>query len=366
MRILFLAPRFHTNQIEIVKYFIDRGHEVEFMVSRRGHIEDYSVLEPIPIAFNSLYTLLKRFFGLGKDDILFDYTWGPPSLTTLLAFTRKRLDVVVIRSPYTCVGLSFALLSRVVGTKVVFYTQRELHQKAQPGKDMVLKLLLKLFKADWITPCLGDLKYPTVSKSMHYIPFCARPVAYEKTWFIGDRVEILCIGKFVARKNHELLINALVPLAAKYRFRLTIIGELSEVTGSEVFSRVMRMEPNLPYPMRVLTNLGRKEVAALYMTSDLFVLPSRDESASVSNLEAMSFGLPVVTSSTNKTSCYSFENGRVFLSDSLEDLTSILDQLLINRNDLVKMGDRSRSLVVENHSAEKVYRFLEDMIFSAR
>ena len=46
MKFVFVAPRFHTNQYEIVKTLQNNGHDVEFNVVEIGHTEDHSLLMP--------------------------------------------------------------------------------------------------------------------------------------------------------------------------------------------------------------------------------------------------------------------------------------------------------------------------------
>ena len=46
MKIAFLAPRYHTNQISLVKYLLKKKNQVSFYVTRVGKSEDHSSLKP--------------------------------------------------------------------------------------------------------------------------------------------------------------------------------------------------------------------------------------------------------------------------------------------------------------------------------
>ncbi|MCC8146263.1 MAG: hypothetical protein LIO93_07465 [Bacteroidales bacterium] len=46
MRILFTAPRYHTNQVPIVKGLLGKGHEVRYFVVFKGASEEYTFCEP--------------------------------------------------------------------------------------------------------------------------------------------------------------------------------------------------------------------------------------------------------------------------------------------------------------------------------
>jgi glycosyltransferase involved in cell wall biosynthesis len=101
-----------------------------------------------------------------------------------------------------------------------------------------------------------------------------------------------------------------------------------------------------------------------YHWADLYVLPSANEPAAVSILEAMSFGLPVICSDQNGTKCYVVEggNGFVFRSGDVQSLSSILETLLSDRRRLLKMGKRSTELVKERHAPDKVYQAFTDLV----
>ena len=47
MKVMYIAPRFHTNQSAVVKGWIERGDEVTFISYYTAIIEDYSYIKPI-------------------------------------------------------------------------------------------------------------------------------------------------------------------------------------------------------------------------------------------------------------------------------------------------------------------------------
>ena len=52
IKIAFLAPRFHTNQIALVKYLLKSKNQVSFYVTRIGKSEDHSSIKPKIISLN--------------------------------------------------------------------------------------------------------------------------------------------------------------------------------------------------------------------------------------------------------------------------------------------------------------------------
>ena len=57
MRFLYVAPRYHTNQIPIMKGLIENGHEVRFFGHYAGRIEDYAYVKPEIIGYSFLYRI---------------------------------------------------------------------------------------------------------------------------------------------------------------------------------------------------------------------------------------------------------------------------------------------------------------------
>ena len=58
MKIMYIAPRFHTNQSAVVKGWIERGDEVLFISYYKAIIEDYSCIHPLVIGFSHLFLLI--------------------------------------------------------------------------------------------------------------------------------------------------------------------------------------------------------------------------------------------------------------------------------------------------------------------
>ena len=100
--------------------------------------------------------------------------------------------------------------------------------------------------------------------------------------------ELLFVGKLRKYKGVEFLITAIADLNVK----LTIVG-----SGEEYQSLLLKVkELNISEKVKFLVNASDEELASLYSSSDLFVLPSINEAEAfgVVQLEAMANGLPVI------------------------------------------------------------------------
>ena len=55
MRFLYVAPRYHTNQVPIIRGLKRKGHEVCFLSQYAGKVEDYSDLTPTVIGYSGFF-----------------------------------------------------------------------------------------------------------------------------------------------------------------------------------------------------------------------------------------------------------------------------------------------------------------------
>ena len=100
----------------------------------------------------------------------------------------------------------------------------------------------------------------------------------------------------------------------------------------------------------------RDELYRLYQSSSIFVLPSKYEPFGVAPLEAMLFQLPCIV--TNGWALREFVvpgmNGALVEKESVESLVTALIELLKSPDQLARMGQRGREIVLENYLWPKV------------
>ena len=102
----------------------------------------------------------------------------------------------------------------------------------------------------------------------------------------------------------------------------------------------------------------------IYKMGDIFVLPATNEPGSISVLEAMSYGLPVVVSNNCGTRCYVKRNfsGRFFLDNNLKSLVNEIEFFFKNRNQIKVYRGRSIKLFKKNHTTDK-FKANFDLLF---
>ena len=384
MRIVYTAPRYHTNQHFVMKALIEAGHEVSFLALTRGQSEEYSALSPTVLGYSRAYDLMRRLLGKleGKDLVGIPPGGGipaggiPPIPRFLNEIRKLRPTVIVVRDPSSTYGRLSILAAIATRAKLILYSQEPISDltRNHPRTFRFLDRTRLSPGFAWMTPVsdpaatTGENATLPSSSKMLYIPFIIEPqtTPLDKRWFDGDAVNILSIGKFQRRKNHGLFLKVVARLSKRHHIRSTIIGECSTPEHRKELSDVERCGESLGIrdKLEIKTNLSFSEVQQEYRKHDVFVLPSSDEPAAVSPLEAMSHSLPVICSDSNGTMCYirPGENGFVFCADDADDLEMCLKRVLKDRKRLIQMGHRSYEMVISKHSPERYLNALVNLV----
>ncbi len=336
MRLQVLMPGFHNNFLAFHQA-LSRLGQVELLIAETKH---HTVPE-----------------GLGSRPVR---RWGR-LLSPLDAWRRisPEADAVLIKHLNTPDSALAFLICLLKGVRPLFYVQRVRHLDTRAYR-LLLRLYLGLVKRSsagaFSVTREGHRELRRLVGRGAYIPFCirteGRPV---KAFAPRKRVRLLCVAAFHERKEILLLITAVKRLP---EVSLTIVGHYSGPARKGYYGRVLRASRGLP--VRVLRNLSQKELEKQYLDADLFVLPSRREPASYSNLEAMAYGLPVVCSDDNGTACYlrPGRNGERFRAGDARSLERALRRILFKKEGIdwermAAYGKESRRIAEEEHSIDR-------------
>ena len=295
MRFLFTAPRYHTNQHFAVKALRDAGHEVSFLVLGRAQSEVYDAIHPTVLG----KSVVMRLIGLRV----------PPPLSFWALMWRVKPDAVVVRNPNSAYGLLSAASAKLIGRTVIFYSQTPMHRKLGWRQRLVRSLPAWLAGAQVDNP---RTRQPG-NTSSRIRRTTLRPVRHGATDRPGQnalvprwRDQSALPGKVRGAQEPPMFLRAVADLSERYPIRATVIGECTTPEHQRELADLDDLHSSLGLCGRVTfkTNLSYQDVQREYQKHDLFVLPSRDEPAAVSHLEAMSHSLPVICSDSNGTQCY--------------------------------------------------------------
>ena len=360
MRIMYIAPRYHTNQTDIIRGWHRQGDQVLFVAHYKAPIEDYQDITPVVLGYSVWYELFDRIYvklNYHKNMRAIDLRIkaGFPSRSKLAhLMNRFEPDLVIMRerSLYSVVAFS---LCRKYGYKAVLYNQSPLWDK--PYKDDFWHRLIKRHTPRFrMTPVMGLQNHANVKDpDAFFVPFVKEPgvAPRQRTYFQNDRINILEVGKFEPRKNHIMLMQTAWNLSEKYKIHVTIIGEATGIYQKQHYQEVIKFrdDNHLQELIDIHINVPHGEMKDWYEQADLFVMPSTEEMASVSQLEAMAYAVPVICSDTNGSACYvdNGKSGYLFQNMNQADLQDKMEKMLSEREQILKMGNSSYYDVCEKY-----------------
>ncbi|MDK0927595.1 glycosyltransferase family 4 protein [Clostridium perfringens] len=167
---------------------------------------------------------------------------------------------------------------------------------------------------------------------------------------INRKVEtIISIGRLSEEKNHEILIRSFSKLKDDlnklniYIPKLYIIGDGNQKDILKSIIKNMDLEENVFL-------LGEKKyIVNLLKKADIYVLPSKTEGLSISLIEALATGIPVIASNVggNSDLVHDRKNGLLFESNNEEDLKNKILEYIKNY-DLRKEVSEASLISVED------------------
>lgn len=361
MVVLFKQHRYHSNVFDWFRAFKEIGYEPELLVYK----EDLTRIEGLNKAVYLKQSVLskwivkryKRTRGDGVDQFTPYYF---PRITSLYSHLRtKNPQLVILRPVFTFYSCQLILLSFLFGYKVVFYSQIRICKEVSNNKKRLLNFILWINKTVWISPCPGDKEiHLPISKRMHLFPFVKKDVLECRTkYFEKDRVNILVVAKIFPAKNLELAIEVFLSLRGRFEdVHLTICSGGS--VHEPYFEKLIKMVDSSEYKSDIefLRDLPHNEMRDTYLRHDILLLTSNYDQAALVPLESMGYGLVTLASLGNGTSNYISNgvDGYTFEKGNGSELAEKMENLIMNRENIVRMGNKAIETVKRNHDPEEV------------
>jgi glycosyltransferase involved in cell wall biosynthesis len=179
----------------------------------------------------------------------------------------------------------------------------------------------------------------------------------------GDAIGLLSVGAVVPRKGYDVLVAALDQIR-ELRWRLLIAGDCtrSTATTSELQTQIERLGFGDRIDMRGA--LSPEQVAALYSSSDIFVLASRFEGYGMAFTEALAHGLPVVGTTVGAAVQNVPQDAGVLVPvDNADALASALRHLMENPQERERLAAGARAVTFPSwrEQAERFARVLQSL-----
>lgn len=164
---------------------------------------------------------------------------------------------------------------------------------------------------------------------------------------VANELHAVSVARLSREKDYGTLIRAMAIVRERQPdFRVTIVGDGAERTGLEQLSR------ELDVADRVTFVGERSDIPEILATAGFFISSSRTEGISLTLLEAMGVGLPVLTTAVggNPEIVDDGRTGRLVPSENPQALADAIDQMCRDREMWPTMGELGRDRVERHFS----------------
>ena len=311
----------------------------------RGTFKIGSIL----FVLNGLWHLMRR----GRHGIYHARDIGAPGwLAVVAAYLLGGRSIIKLRTGRY--GYEKRLSSRVA--RWLFLRLLRLANRVVPVNSEVEEMV-----RDLGIPERGVVRIPNAVDINHFCPAPAegKPTTRQRLGLPTDKTVVLYVGRLMPVKGLDVLVGAwaLLPEDVRVGALLVLVGD-----GEERES-LLRTIQSLGLQGSVLLVAEQEAIRDYYRAADIFVLPSRTEGLSVSLIEAMACGLPVVASNVGGALDVVKEggNGVLFESENHQELAQKLDFILQMGARRAELGMRARQTVTAYADLDTVAQRLGDL-----
>jgi glycosyltransferase involved in cell wall biosynthesis len=185
------------------------------------------------------------------------------------------------------------------------------------------------------------------------IAICGFPVNVKiKNKNLSQNKNIIAVGRFAdPRKNFDMLMQVFKNIYTKDNsIKLYVVGDKPSKKMLDKFN-VQEFYKNIIFT----GNLNQNELDEFYGIADLILITSYQEGLGIIGLEAMAYGLPVVSTNCGGTSDYVINNKTGYLVD-INDYKLMAEYALyiLNSPDIYKnFSENALNFIKDNYSEKK-------------
>lgn len=161
---------------------------------------------------------------------------------------------------------------------------------------------------------------------------------------------ICFVGRLTPYKGAELLLKAVFQISSLYPdLRVDFVGDGEEREKLENFCKTNRLENVVTFHGHIPHN----QIEKIYHNSTIFCFPTLTEASGNSILEAMSYGLPIITVNNGGPKYMCPENGAIKVNidhpeKMIDSISKAIEKLIRNESLRQTMGENNRKYCVEN------------------
>lgn len=292
-------------------------------------------------ALGFTYTILK---GIPCGD---DSAFSPQVINYL---KKNTYNAIVIHNPATPTGVTAILYCKLFRIPFILQSEGGIPKDGKGIKERFKKWLMKSAKLylsgmnpehDYFLTYGAKkeeiVQFPFTSlyqkDIVKKIPSCEEKKKLRAELGIEADAMILFVGQFIHRKGIDILLNAAKNLPGD-PYILIVGGE-----PTEEYREIIR--DNGLLNVHFCAFMSREELAKYYLASDIFVLPTREDTWGLVVNEAMAAGLPVITTMNCVAGRELVENGvngYLVETENAEALHCAMEDLLLDAEKRYQMG----------------------------
>lgn len=372
-----------------VEALIFRDVEVSIIAIKKGFSENHDQAKPrlLAVRSNNLLKLLPM-------PRIWRTKLTAPRISDIAEEIQKvNPDKAVVRFELDLTSVKYLIAARMQRVPVFVYTQWPV-ARTPIFKKYIIFFLVKVLKMptfspvfQFSNPILGverietdnkikfdqDLRNRITSQSLiKLIPFTLSESFIPKEANVLEEqkesvFQFVTIGKFMKRKNLSMLVEAFCKnsLFMNSNSELIVIGECTTEEHFLIFESLIRILQinKAAGKIHILRNLSHKEVEEFLRKSQVFLLQSSAEPASISVLEAMKNANLLILDPTSGTADYAGINYGALPSSSRDDLDQCLNRVLGDRNLVKRIQARNEQTYNEHFSSKIIGDLLYNFLF---
>ena len=371
-RILVLSSLDHSLinfRGDFLKSLIKQGYEVyagapEFSKEKLKEIKD---LGAIPVSyylqrtglnpFNDLKTIfnIKKIIKAHHIDLVYPYTVKPVIYGSIAANMNKTPVISLIT------GLGFAFTGLTFKARTLQRLNEFLY------KLSIRKNKTIIFQNSDDYQLFLDRKIISKNHNIGFVSGSGVNLEQFKTRVnenSTDVISFIIVARLIKEKGIALFIDAAETLKAKYpKAEFHIIGAPEDSPSAVKLEKLNMLQDE----GTIIYHGLQHNIPEQLFKRDIFVLPTYyREGVPRSILEALSVGMPIITTNTPgcKETVINRENGFLIKPQNLDELINAMEYFLANKEKIKEMGINSRNYAKERFDVNIINKNLLDIINS--
>jgi glycosyltransferase involved in cell wall biosynthesis len=330
----------------------------------------------LTVIFEAKYIKSIKFNWIREEDFNFKYHFLTsnnllgfvPNFKILKYMKKNYYDYIILTNYSNATEILTALYVKLRKIRFIYEFDGAINRKESKIKILIKKFLLK-GAAGYFSPSIStdnvirkytnnDVKIMRYSfTSLFAKDILKAPLSLvekreiRKKFNIYNEKIIIAVGQFIHRKGFDILLQATNKMVSTSDVGIYIVGG----KPTKEFITLVETGRNSKN-VHFIEFLSSSELKELYKASDLFVLPTREDVWGLVINEALSNGLPVISTYNCVAAVELVKNdynGRLINSEDISQLSKILDELVDNSS-LTDIYSLNALKAIQNYTFENM------------